>query len=185
MLCLTAEPFRYKRYADQYFDLALRFAHVPRKQAVISPSALSLMYPPEEIPGYPASSASRTSCVSTKRKCVAACGKGACQDGSQSIHASAMRCGEQNRQGTNCGPFGRAVATETVSRLSIAKVVLKCGYRSSRVWPAGSALKCGDERSDWRRRARGRSLVAKPSGNCMICQGSDSARLRGPATSYR
>ena len=49
---LTAEPFRYKRYADQYLDLALRYAHVPVKQAVISPSALSLMYPAEGIPGY-------------------------------------------------------------------------------------------------------------------------------------
>lgn len=49
---LTAEPFRYKRYADQYLDLALRYAHVPLKQAVISPSALSLMYPPEGIAGY-------------------------------------------------------------------------------------------------------------------------------------
>ena len=52
MLRLTAEPFRYKRYADQYLDFALRYAHVPLKQAVISPSALSLMYPPEGIPGY-------------------------------------------------------------------------------------------------------------------------------------
>jgi 5-methyltetrahydropteroyltriglutamate--homocysteine methyltransferase len=52
MLRLTTEPFRYKRYADQYLDLALRHAHVPLKQAVISPSALSLMYPPEGIPGY-------------------------------------------------------------------------------------------------------------------------------------
>ena len=52
MLRLTAEPFRYKRYADQYLDLALRYAHVPLKQAVISPSALSLMYPAEGIPGY-------------------------------------------------------------------------------------------------------------------------------------
>jgi 5-methyltetrahydropteroyltriglutamate--homocysteine methyltransferase len=53
MLRLTSEPFRYKRYADQYLDLALKYAHVPLKQAVISPSALSLMYPPEGIPGYP------------------------------------------------------------------------------------------------------------------------------------
>jgi 5-methyltetrahydropteroyltriglutamate--homocysteine methyltransferase len=52
MLRLTAEPFRYKRYADQYLDFALRYAHVPLKQAVISPSALSLMYPPEGISGY-------------------------------------------------------------------------------------------------------------------------------------
>jgi 5-methyltetrahydropteroyltriglutamate--homocysteine methyltransferase len=52
MLRLTAEPFRYKRYADQYLDFALQYAHVPLKQAVISPSALSLMYPPEGISGY-------------------------------------------------------------------------------------------------------------------------------------
>src|ERR1700680_555457 len=49
---LTGAPFRYKRYADQYLDFALRYAHVPLKQAVISPSALSLMYPAEGIPDY-------------------------------------------------------------------------------------------------------------------------------------
>ena len=50
---LTAGPFRYKRYADIYLDVAMRHAHVPMKQAIISPSALSLMYPAQEIPGYP------------------------------------------------------------------------------------------------------------------------------------
>jgi 5-methyltetrahydropteroyltriglutamate--homocysteine methyltransferase len=50
---LTAGPFRYKRHADSYLDVALRYAHKPVKQAVISPSALSLMYPADEIPGYP------------------------------------------------------------------------------------------------------------------------------------
>jgi 5-methyltetrahydropteroyltriglutamate--homocysteine methyltransferase len=49
---LTKGPFRYKRYADSYLDVALRYAHRPLKQAVISPSAMSLMYPAEEIPGY-------------------------------------------------------------------------------------------------------------------------------------
>jgi 5-methyltetrahydropteroyltriglutamate--homocysteine methyltransferase len=49
---LTGGPFRYQRQADSYLDVALRYAHVPVKQAVISPSALSLMYPAEEIPGY-------------------------------------------------------------------------------------------------------------------------------------
>ncbi len=49
---LTGGPFRYRRHADAYLDVALRYAHVPLKQAVISPSALSLMYPAEEIPGY-------------------------------------------------------------------------------------------------------------------------------------
>ncbi len=50
---LTAGPFRYLHHADEYLDVALRYARRPVKQAVISPSALSLMYPPTEIPGYP------------------------------------------------------------------------------------------------------------------------------------
>jgi 5-methyltetrahydropteroyltriglutamate--homocysteine methyltransferase len=50
---LTAGPFRYKRHADSYLDVALKYAHKPVKQAVISPSALSPMYPPDEIPGFP------------------------------------------------------------------------------------------------------------------------------------
>jgi 5-methyltetrahydropteroyltriglutamate--homocysteine methyltransferase len=49
---LTAGPFRYRRRADSYLDVALRYAHRPVKQAVISPSALSLMYPVEGIEGY-------------------------------------------------------------------------------------------------------------------------------------
>ncbi len=49
---LTSGPFRYKRYAYNYLDIALKYAHRPLKQAVISPSALSLMYPADEIPGY-------------------------------------------------------------------------------------------------------------------------------------
>ena len=49
---LTQGPFRYKLYADCYLDVALRYARVPVKQAVISPSALSLMYPAEGLPGY-------------------------------------------------------------------------------------------------------------------------------------
>jgi 5-methyltetrahydropteroyltriglutamate--homocysteine methyltransferase len=52
MLRLTGGPFRYQRSADSYLDTALRYAHRPVKQAVISPSALSLMYPDDEIPGY-------------------------------------------------------------------------------------------------------------------------------------
>ena len=50
---LTRAPFRYQRYADSYLRQAQRYAHVPLKQAVISPSALSLMYPAEGLPGYP------------------------------------------------------------------------------------------------------------------------------------
>jgi 5-methyltetrahydropteroyltriglutamate--homocysteine methyltransferase len=49
---LTAGPFRYLRRADSYLDVAKKYAQLPLKQAVISPSALSLMYPAEQIPGY-------------------------------------------------------------------------------------------------------------------------------------
>ncbi|MEJ7728378.1 MAG: cobalamin-independent methionine synthase II family protein [Polyangiaceae bacterium] len=49
---LTSAPFRYKLHADRYLEVAQRHAHVPVKQAVISPSALSLLYPAEGIPGY-------------------------------------------------------------------------------------------------------------------------------------
>ncbi|MBC8025044.1 MAG: cobalamin-independent methionine synthase II family protein [Steroidobacteraceae bacterium] len=53
MPMLNAGPFRYARYADRFLETALRFARRPVKQAVISPSALSLMYPPEGLPDYP------------------------------------------------------------------------------------------------------------------------------------
>jgi len=49
---LTSGPFRYRRYADEYLEVARRFASRPVKQAVISPSALSLMYPEQPLPGY-------------------------------------------------------------------------------------------------------------------------------------
>ena len=49
---LTAGPFKYRRYADTYLEVAQRYATRPVKQAVISPSALSLMYPAHGIPGY-------------------------------------------------------------------------------------------------------------------------------------
>lgn len=49
---LTAGPFRYQRYADRYLSEARRYTSLPLKQAVISPSALSLLYPPDGIAGY-------------------------------------------------------------------------------------------------------------------------------------
>lgn len=49
---LTAGPFRYKTYAEKYLEVAKRHAHVPVKQAVISASALSLLYPQSGIEGY-------------------------------------------------------------------------------------------------------------------------------------
>jgi 5-methyltetrahydropteroyltriglutamate--homocysteine methyltransferase len=49
---LTYGPFRYKTFADQYLQEAQKHAHVPVKQAVISASALSLLYPQGGIDGY-------------------------------------------------------------------------------------------------------------------------------------
>jgi len=49
---LTGGPFRYRKPADTYLDVAFRYARLPVKQAVISPSALSLMYPANGISGY-------------------------------------------------------------------------------------------------------------------------------------
>jgi len=50
---LTAGPFRYRTYADTFLEEAKRHARVPIKQAVISASALSLLYPQDGVPGYP------------------------------------------------------------------------------------------------------------------------------------
>ena len=50
---LTAGPFRYSTYAGSYLEAARLHAHVPLKQAVISASALSLLYPADGIDGYP------------------------------------------------------------------------------------------------------------------------------------
>jgi 5-methyltetrahydropteroyltriglutamate--homocysteine methyltransferase len=49
---LTAGPFRYGVHAESYFKAARTYTQRPVKQAVISASALSLLYPSTEIPGY-------------------------------------------------------------------------------------------------------------------------------------
>ena len=49
---LTGGPFRFLMYGYDFLDRAMKYAHVPVKQAIISPSALSLMYPAENLPGY-------------------------------------------------------------------------------------------------------------------------------------
>jgi 5-methyltetrahydropteroyltriglutamate--homocysteine methyltransferase len=49
---LTAGPFRYGIHADSYFKAARALTQHPVKQAVISASALSLLYPAGGIPGY-------------------------------------------------------------------------------------------------------------------------------------
>ena len=50
---LTAGPFRYQTYAGTYLESARQHARGPMKQAVISASALSLLYPADGIDGYP------------------------------------------------------------------------------------------------------------------------------------
>jgi 5-methyltetrahydropteroyltriglutamate--homocysteine methyltransferase len=50
---LTRGPFRYGVYAVTYLKAAQRHAHRPVKQAVISASALSLLYPQSVLNGYP------------------------------------------------------------------------------------------------------------------------------------
>jgi 5-methyltetrahydropteroyltriglutamate--homocysteine methyltransferase len=50
---LTSGPFRYRRYADEFLREVQRHTRLPLKQAVISASALSLMYPADDLPGYP------------------------------------------------------------------------------------------------------------------------------------
>src|SRR5438876_2121661 len=49
---LTAGPFHYATRADVYLDRAHQYAHVALKQAVVSTSALSLLYPQAGIEGY-------------------------------------------------------------------------------------------------------------------------------------
>lgn len=49
---LTGGPFRYSEHAVRYLLAARQYAKRPLKQAVISASALSLLYPQNGIPGY-------------------------------------------------------------------------------------------------------------------------------------
>lgn len=49
---LTTGPFRFHTRAETYLAAARPLTRVPIKQAVISASALSLIYPPEGIDGY-------------------------------------------------------------------------------------------------------------------------------------
>lgn len=49
---LNSGPFRYKTYVVQYLQAAQKYAKRPVKQAVISASMLSLLYPQQGIEGY-------------------------------------------------------------------------------------------------------------------------------------
>ena len=49
---LIGGPFHYRTSADVYLETAQQYAHAPLKQAVISASALSLLYPQGGLAGY-------------------------------------------------------------------------------------------------------------------------------------
>ncbi|MDE3182307.1 MAG: cobalamin-independent methionine synthase II family protein [Bacteroidota bacterium] len=49
---ITSGPFHYSAYADSYLKKAKQLTSTPVKQAVISVSAISLLYPQEGIEGY-------------------------------------------------------------------------------------------------------------------------------------
>ena len=49
---ITKGPFRYQSYANSYLEKAKQLTNLPVKQAVIAVSAISLLYPQEELPGY-------------------------------------------------------------------------------------------------------------------------------------
>lgn len=50
---LTEGPFRYSQCAADHLKYALTKTSLPVKQTVFSPSALSMIYPPQGVPGYP------------------------------------------------------------------------------------------------------------------------------------
>src|SRR5580698_862319 len=50
---LTSGPFRYGVHASTYLKAARKYTQRPLKQAVISASAMSLLYPGAGITGYP------------------------------------------------------------------------------------------------------------------------------------
>ena len=50
---LASGPFRYRTYAGSYLARARRYTNRPLKQAVIAPSALSLLYPQQGLADYP------------------------------------------------------------------------------------------------------------------------------------
>ena len=49
---ITGGPFRYQAYASGYLEKAMKLTGMPVKQAVISVSAISLLYPQGGIDGY-------------------------------------------------------------------------------------------------------------------------------------
>lgn len=50
---LVEGPFEYETYAVEYLEQAQNYTDLPVKQSVISPSALSFIYPDDGIDGYP------------------------------------------------------------------------------------------------------------------------------------
>lgn len=49
---LKIPPFKYNQTADEFLSFAIKHTDLPVKQAIISPSMLSLVYPPDGIESY-------------------------------------------------------------------------------------------------------------------------------------
>ncbi len=93
---LTAGPFRYTNHAGRYLGAALRYAHVPVKQAVIAASCLSLLYPQDGIDGYP-----REAFLADLVREAAADIRGALDKGARTVQidftvSTAARCARRN-----------------------------------------------------------------------------------------
>ena len=72
---LTGGPFRYKTYASEFVEKNVKIATHPVKQAVISPSMMSLLYPLEgELTGY-SREQFLTDCIDEAEKDIRQCFK--------------------------------------------------------------------------------------------------------------
>ena len=99
---LTAGPFRYANHAAGYLELALRYARVPVKQPVIAASALSLIYPPGGIDGYP-----REAFVADLVREAAADIRGALDNGAHSVQIDFT----EGRLAVKLDPSGQLLAS--------------------------------------------------------------------------
>ena len=147
-----------------YLDVALRYAKRPVKQAVISPSALSLMYPAEEHPRLPARPVHRRPArASTRRRSAAACSKGA--------HSVQIDFTE-GRLAVKIDPTGRAAAQLHRPEQPRAVALLRGGARAlRRAHLPGRRPRLDPQRGRRLRRAaaepvraEGRQLLRRPGG---------------------
>ena len=85
---ITSGPFRYATQAWTYLDAAGPATSVPLKQAVISASALSLLYPGDGIDGYPREAFVEDRSRRRRTSCGASCSR---RDGADRLHRRPRR----------------------------------------------------------------------------------------------